>query len=138
MTFICSENESPYGVAFFYHVINRALEVHVYVFMVHEFSEHEFGVFEVVGLSGLAYHVVVGNAEEFYEFVAHGSFAYHAENRAYVACSKVSAYHAVAFYQCDFGAVTCRSYCSAYSGRAGSSHDNVVACLYLDFFFVMK
>ena len=132
MPLVGGENQTAHGIALLYHVVNGALQIYVYILVRHELRQDEFRSLEIVSLARNAYHVVVGYAEQSHQFVAHGSFADHAEYRSHITDRQVAAYHAVTFDKRNLRTVACCCYRCTNSGRSCTCHDDIIAGAYPD------
>ena len=94
--------------------------------MVYPAGQEELGAFYIVGLAGFSDHVVLRNAQQFHQLVAHRPFAYHTQNRAYVAGRQVSTHHTVAFAQGNPGTLPGGCDGGAQAGGTGARHNDII------------
>ena len=125
-TLLGGDGQARDPVAVFVDAGHGRLKIDVDVFMVYPAGQEELGAFYIVGLAGFSDHVVLRNAQQFHQLVAHRPFAYHAQNRAYVAGRQVSTHHTVAFDQGDPGTLPGGCHGGAQARGTGSRHDYII------------
>ena len=125
-TLLGGDGQARDPVAVFVDAGHGRLKIDVNVFMVYPAGQEELGAFYIMGLAGFPDHVVLRDAQQSHQLVAHRPFAYHAQDGPHVSGRQVSAHYAIALDQGDPGTLPGGCHGGAQAGGTGARHDYII------------
>ena len=118
LTLARSNYKANNSVALLNNIGNGSLQIDIDIWMVYKLRQEHFCTLKVVSSASLANHIVLRNAKQLNNLVAHSSLADHTENWAYIARSKVTTHNTIALNKRHLCSLTSRSNSCTNTRRA--------------------